>query len=78
MTIIGIREQLHKQIDRLPDEIVEQIADFTQFVMTRRQRTPAYAQWDHDQWQTFILEQFFREDDEVGYSLEDAQEIYHP
>lgn len=78
MATKDIREQLHQQIDRLPDEVVEQIADFTLFVMARRQIPPAYSDWDHTQWQAFILEQFFREDDEVEYTLGDAQEIYRP
>ena len=78
MTTVAVREQLQKQIDTLPDDIVQQIADFTFFVMARRNITPLYADWDKDQWQNFALEQFFREDDEVVYSLEDAQEIYHP
>ena len=78
MTTVSFREQLHKQIDRLPDNIVQQIADFTFFVMERREIVPLYAEWNRNQWQDFSLEQFFREDDEVGYSLDDAQEIYHP
>jgi hypothetical protein len=78
MTIAITREQLHKQIDALPDDVVEQIADFTLFLMTRRQIKPAYAEWDKNQWQTFALEHFFRETDDVTYSLDDAQEIYHP
>ena len=78
MTTVSFREQLHKQIDRLPDNIVQQIADFTFFVMERREIVPLYAEWNRNQWQDFSLEQFFREDDEVGYSLDDAQEIFHP
>lgn len=78
MTTPNIREQLHKHIDNLPDDVVEQIADFTLFVMSRRYIAPMYADWQHEQWQAFTLEQFFREDDEVEYSLQDAQEIYHP
>ncbi|MCI0398556.1 MAG: hypothetical protein L0332_09250 [Chloroflexi bacterium] len=78
MTTANIREQLHKQIDNLPDDVVEQIVDFTLFVMARRQIAPTYAEWNNNQWRDFTLEQFFREEDEVGYSLDDAQEIYHP
>ncbi len=78
MTAVAFRKQLQKQIDMLPDDIVKQIADFTFFVMARQEIAPLYADWDSDQWQDFSLEQFFREDDEVEYSLEDAQEIYHP
>jgi len=78
MTTVTIREQLYKQIDSLPDDVVEQIADFTLFVMARRRITPSYVDWGSSQWQDFALEQLFREDDEVEYSLEDAQEIYNP
>ena len=78
MTLIITREQLHKQIDALPDDVVAQIADFTLFVVARRQLTPLYAEWNNSQWQVFTLEQLFREDDDVDYTLEDAQEVYHP
>lgn len=78
MTTTEVREQLHRQIDRLPDEVVQQIADFALFVTVRRQMPSAYADWDQNQWQVFAWEQFFREADNVEYSLEDAQEIYHP
>jgi hypothetical protein len=73
MTTMTVREQLQKQIDTLPDDIVQQIADFTFFVMARRDIAPLYVDWTNNQWQDFSLEQFFREDDEVEYSLEDAQ-----
>ena len=78
MTTATFREQLHKQIDKLPDDLVQQIADFTLFVMARRQIAPNYVEWSSKEWQEFALEQFFYEDDEVEYTLEDAQEIYRP
>ncbi len=78
MTTVTIREQLYRQIDSLPDDVVEQIADFALFVMARRQITPSYVEWGSNQWQDFALGQLFREDDEIEYSLEDAQEIYKP
>jgi hypothetical protein len=78
MTTVTFREQLHKQIDKLPDDVVQQIADFTAFMMARRKIDPLYADWHSSQWQDFSLEQFFREDDEVEYTLKDAQEIYNP
>ena len=71
-----IRDQLHKQIDILPEELVEQIADFTLFVMARKKLTPVYAEWERSQWQSFALEQLFDEEDEVTYSLEDAEEVF--
>jgi hypothetical protein len=78
MTASEIRDQLHHQIDTLPDDIVQVVADFASFVMTRRQIIPTYADWDSNQWHEFALGQFFREDDEVEYTLNDAQEIYKP
>lgn len=78
MKTATFRKQLKKQIDTLPDDIVQQIADFTFFVMARRKVTPIYVDWTDNQWQDFSLEQFFQEDDEVEYTLDDAQEIYHP
>ena len=78
MTVTNLREQLHKLIDRLPDELIEQVADFTSFIMARRQISQGYTDWEKLHWQKFSLEQFFREDDEVEYSLKDAREIYRP
>lgn len=78
MTTMTVRERLYKQIDNLPDDVVELVADFTLFIMARRQIAPSYVDWSNDQWQDFALEQFFRDDDEVEYYLEDAQEIYNP
>ena len=36
MGSVTIREQLHKQIDVLPDDVVEQIADFTVFLIAKK------------------------------------------
>ena len=77
MTTTSIREQLHKYIDSLPDDIVQQISDFALFIMARRTISSTYVDWNDDQWQDFVLEQFFREEDEIEYTLEDAQEVYH-
>ena len=79
MSTANFRKQLHQQIESLPDEIVQQIADFTFFVMARRDIAPLYEDWTKREWQDFSLGQFLRDaDDEVEYTLDDAQEIYHP
>ena len=70
------REQLHRQIDQLPDRIVEQIANFIQLVETEQNDFPEYANWKSKDWREFSLQQFFRDNDEVEYTLEDAQEVY--
>jgi hypothetical protein len=72
------RDQLHKQIDILPDDLVEQIADFALFLLAKRKAAPSYEDWDEQQWQNFSLEQFFREDDDVTYTIADAKEVYRP
>lgn len=81
MSEATIRKQLQQQIEELPDEVVEQIADFTHFVIARRRLNPDYADWDNEQWQQLALAAFFRDEDsadEVVYSLDDAVEIFHP
>ena len=39
---------------------------------------PEYSNWKDKDWQEFSLQIFFNDDDEIEYSLEDAQEIYKP
>jgi len=78
MTVHNLRERVHKQIDRLPDEFVEQIADFVSFLIARRKISQDYADWRIEDWQEFVLDQFFQDDDEVEYSINDAKEIYRP
>lgn len=73
-----LREQLHRQIDRLPDDLVEQIADFALFLLAKRKVVPHYENWNEADWQQFSLEQFFREEDEVTYTISEAQEVYRP
>lgn len=78
MTTAALREQLRQQVDVLPDEIIVEIADFTAFVLARRQIPLQYAEWHLTQWREFALGQFLREtDDDVEYTLEDAKEVYH-
>ncbi|MFM7437031.1 MAG: hypothetical protein ACKO2V_00245 [Snowella sp.] len=72
------REQLHQQIDQLPDHIVEQIANFTSSIITQQSNMPEYSNWEDKDWQEFSLQIFFNDDEEIEYSLEDAQEIYKP
>jgi hypothetical protein len=72
------REQLHQQIDQLPDRIVEQIANFASSIIAEQNNMSDYSNWEDKDWQKFSLQEFFREDDEIEYSLEDAQEIYTP
>ena len=45
--------------------------------MAKRQIAQTYVDWDSAQWQELALGQFLRKEDEVEYSLEDAQEVYH-
>ena len=75
---VTYREQLHQQIDQLHDHIVEQIANFTSSIITQQNNIPAYSNWEDKDWQEFSLQLFFCDDDEIEYSLEDAQEIYKP
>ena len=73
-----IREELNQQIDRLPDHIVEKISNFTRLISPEPNNISEYTNWQDEDWQKFSLEQFFKEEDEIEYSLADAQEIYQP
>ncbi len=71
-----IRRELHKQIEHLPEDILVQVADFASFVISKRKVKPVYDEWSDEEWQEFSLSHFFAEDDEMSYTLEDAQEIF--
>jgi hypothetical protein len=76
MVTDSVREQLRRQLDLLPDDIIIEIADFAAFVLARRQGKLTYADWTDSEWQELSLGQFLREADDVEYTLDDAQEIY--
>lgn len=76
MTAITMREQLHHQIESLPDDLLTEIADFAAFILARRQGSFTYADWTESEWRQFSLGQFLREADDVEYTLADAEEIY--
>ncbi len=73
-----LREKLHRQIDRLPDDLVEQLADFALFLLAKRKAAPDYENWSEADWKKLSLEQFFREEDEVTYTISEAREVYRP
>jgi hypothetical protein len=65
-----LRQELHEQINELPDDIVREIADFMAFVLARQRMVPQYADWTDADWQQFTLNQFFRDTDtDIEYSL---------
>jgi len=76
MSALQTRQQLHQRIDNLPDDVIEEISDFTLFIMAKKQMSPPYEEWAVRQWQDFALAQFFREKDDIEYSLADAKEVY--
>jgi len=75
---INTREKLHQQIDTLPDDIVEKIAQFISLISSNNsdKNIVEYTDWEKKEWQELCLSQFFSDDDDIEYSLEDAQEIY--
>lgn len=77
MTTATLRQQMQRQIEFLPDDLVREIADFMAFVLARRESAEKIHDWEEDEWQDFALRSFFRESDEVTYTLNDAQEVYH-
>jgi hypothetical protein len=75
MTGNQLRKQVHQQIDVLPEDVLREVADFLAFVLARRQKENL-SEWDDDTWQQMALEQFFRDNDEVDYTVDDAIEVY--
>jgi hypothetical protein len=74
-----IREQLRQQIERVPDELLQEIADFISFVLMRRQKVASYTDWEQNQWDALAIGQLFREtNDDIEYLLDDAKEVFHP
>ncbi len=77
MSTDPLRIELHQQIDRLPVDVLAEVADFTAFVVERRRQAGGYHEWSDLAWRSFALRQFLREtDDDVSYALEDAEEVY--
>ncbi|MBE2241036.1 MAG: hypothetical protein IAE81_24835 [Caldilineaceae bacterium] len=73
MATSTMREQLYRQIEALPDDLVEQIAKFTQYIVEGRMAsTQNYADWDDTLWQALSLGQLFREDEDGLCTLLDA------
>lgn len=52
------REELHQQIDQLPGDIVEKIANFIRFISTETYNISEYTNWQNEDWQKFSLEHF--------------------
>jgi hypothetical protein len=71
-----MREQLHHYIDHLPEDSLNQVADFVLFLMARQQMSNTYTDWTDAEWQEFGLAQFLAETDEVEYTLDDAVEVF--
>jgi hypothetical protein len=77
MSALHVREQLSRQLNELPDHIVNEIADFTAFILARHQIPMPYLEWTEAQWKALSLSQFFRDaDDDVAYTINDAEEVY--
>jgi len=71
MSASQLRAQMQQQINTLPEDILREVADFMAFILSRRQ----IDDWDDGIWQQMALEQFFREDDDIEYTLDDAIEV---
>ena len=78
MSMINTRQQLHQHIDCLSDDAVNQLAKITLLIISQNQASPQDDDLWRTRWQHLALEQFFREDDDVEYSLADAHKVYHP
>ncbi len=71
MTVSPLRKQIQQKIEKLPDDVLREVADFMSFVMAHRRYEGEIEDWDDETWQQMALEQFFREEDEIEYSFDD-------
>jgi hypothetical protein len=69
------RDELRRQLDFLPDDMLQEVADFVAFILARRGKLD-YENWTEQEWQSFSATQFLKEADDVEYSLDDAEEVY--
>jgi len=74
MSTSRLRKQVQQQIESLPEDVLQEVADFMAFVLARRGYEGEIDDWDDASWQQMALEQFFREDEAVEYTIEDAIE----
>jgi len=73
----SLREELRQQVEILPEDLIQEVADFAAFLLLRRQKTINYQEWNEANWQQFTLQHFFRDtENDVAYSLANAKEIY--
>jgi hypothetical protein len=79
MNSVLLREQLHQQVEQLPEELLPEIAEFVLFKLARYARPPRYTGWSEHEWQDFAIDHLLRETaDDVEYSLDDAEVVYRP
>jgi hypothetical protein len=79
MNSVLLREQLHQQVEQLPEDLLPEIAEFVLFKLARRARTSRYTGWSEHEWQDFAIDPLLREtEDDVEYSLDDAEVVYRP
>jgi len=68
---MSVKERLIKEIDSLPEEILEEVFDFVAFVRRRRVQAEAPS------WSELALRagsfDFWNDPDEVDYSLDDIK-----
>jgi len=71
---MGTKDQLVKEIENLPEELIEEVYDFVAFMRKRRETKNR----DTDRWSKFSLSKgafdFWNDPKEVEYSLADLKE----
>jgi len=76
MTTNQLRKQMQQQIEKLPENVLREVADFMAFILARRRYEDEITDWVEETWQQMAVEQFFRESDDVEYTIDDAIEVY--
>ena len=72
-----LREKMQIQLNLLPESLLQEVVDFTAFIMARHNIESPYSDWQDGEWSQFALDHLLREsDDDVEYTIADAEEVY--
>ncbi len=75
---MSVTEKIQKKVVMLPKKLQAEVLNFVEYLLMKAEYEA--TQKEDVEWTNFSLASAMRgmEDEEVEYSLDDAQEIYHP
>ena len=59
-----LREKMQIQLNLLPESLLQEVVDFTAFIMARHNIESPYSDWQDGEWSQFALDHLLRESDD--------------